>query len=168
VCFVTVKLDTEGARTQNNPKQKPKKQCWNCGSSDHLLNSCPKINDLNNTAAKKVQYYDKSRFSDQNKAFKQVLFEICEQLEAEPGTVDKYQDGSVFFNGCQQDADEAEQSESGYTSANENDVVEPLFFKIFGYNELRVYNNIRKHSRYSQYNHKNHRGRRYQIHWCLY
>jgi hypothetical protein len=49
------------------------KECWNCGSPNHLLGGCPKQKDIANIAAKKVQFYNKKRFDDEKKALKKVL-----------------------------------------------------------------------------------------------
>jgi hypothetical protein len=55
-----------------------------------------KPKDLSNIAARKVQYYNKTRYGNENKSLKRVLFEFCEQMEAEAET-DEYENAEVFF-----------------------------------------------------------------------
>jgi hypothetical protein len=109
-----------------------------------LLTSFPKTKDLINFTARKVQQYAKLRFSDQRKALKQVLFEILSSWKQNQAQKINSR-MEVFFNRCQQDTDEAEQIDSGDVSANEKNVVEPLFLRsvdITSHESTRTFDDV--------------------------
>ena len=98
-------------RKQSRNTSSTSKSCWNCGSTKHLIRKCPKLHDVAEIAARKVQYYDKKKFNNENKALKQVLFEVCEQLcisDSKPGN---YDDANVFFGGCIENSSDEESSD---------------------------------------------------------
>ena len=103
---------------QTDSHQPRSKSCWNCGSSNHLLGSCLKPKDLTNIAARKVQYYNKTKYDDEKQSLKRVLFEFCKQIEPETEMTDEFDDAEVFFQGCH-DGDECKYS------SEENDSSEP-------------------------------------------
>jgi hypothetical protein len=83
-----------------NAIQSNGKECWNCGSPNHLLGGCTKQKDIANIAARKVQFYNKTRFDDEKKALKRVLYEICEQIGTDDTEADGYEDASTYFQEC--------------------------------------------------------------------
>jgi hypothetical protein len=83
-----------------NAVQSNGKECWNCGSPNHLLGGCTKKKDIANIAARKVQFYNKTKFDDENKALKRVLFEICEQIRTDDNDTGGYEDATTYFQEC--------------------------------------------------------------------
>jgi hypothetical protein len=64
-----------------NAIQSNGKECWNCGSPNHRLGGCTKQKDIANIAARKVQFYNKTRFDDEKKALKRVLRKFANKSE---------------------------------------------------------------------------------------
>jgi hypothetical protein len=44
-----------------------------------------------------VQFYNKTRFDDEKKALKRVLYEICEQIRTDENEADGYEDAFTYF-----------------------------------------------------------------------
>ena len=84
-------------------KKKKSKTCWNCGNTDHLMKDCPNKEGLADTVAKKVQFYTRKRYNNENKALKQVLFEFCQQINESDSDSDEYENTDVFFGNCDED-----------------------------------------------------------------
>jgi len=87
------------ARYGRNPKDNRNgvRTCFKCGSDKHLLRQCPQRKDFIETAAQKVQTYNKFRPNVNNS--KRVLYEICEQLEECPQSEEdeSFTPAEVFF-----------------------------------------------------------------------
>lgn len=72
-------LFTGQARYGVNPRQTKKRACFNCGMTNHLIRDCRKPIKSKYNAQRRMQ--DNSRGYYSNNDAKQILFELCEQLD---------------------------------------------------------------------------------------
>jgi hypothetical protein len=108
----------------NNAVNKDR-SCWNCDSKEHLLVACPKPKNVPNILARKVQHYDRSKFNNEKKALKRVLYEVCEQLDRPEESTSDLQDASTYFQDCLDD--ELESSEENEQNSSTDTPYEQLF-----------------------------------------
>ena len=63
--------------------------CWNCGENGHVVGSlsCKKPVNHTRVMAKRVDYYNK-KFGKSDKNYRTVLFELCQDLDAQESDVE--------------------------------------------------------------------------------
>lgn len=59
--------------------------CWNCGSTDNLLNPCPMPKNLPAITFSRLNYYGQRHPGQQSRVLKRVLFELASQI---PGDIE--------------------------------------------------------------------------------
>jgi len=94
VLFATQAHDRKNITSATNTGRKT---CFKCGSDKHLIRQCPENGDIMESAAQKVQTYN--RFSQNQDNSKRVLYELCQQLEGavQPRAEDNFETADIFF-----------------------------------------------------------------------
>jgi len=94
VLFATQAHDGKDITSATNTGRKT---CFKCGSDKHLIRQCPENGDIMESAAQKVQTYN--RFSQNQDNSKRVLYELCQQLEGavQPRAEDNFETADIFF-----------------------------------------------------------------------
>ena len=114
---------TAPGRTQakQNSFTAPERLCWNCKSPDHTLAKCTHPKNLEQIAARKVEFYMNKYPGDEAKALKRTLFGMCTE-RAGPT--------EVLFQDVYDPSADGDEPQGNRSKSNNDDLVETLYQRL--------------------------------------